>query len=60
MGAGKGSYDGMLHYGYGILVCRGYTVGMVFRCISGVSHYDLPTWIGCAAAIFRIHVSICR
>ena len=60
MGAGKESYDVMLHYGYAIIVYRDSPMGMVFRCLSGVSRYSIPTWIGCAAADFRIHVSICR
>ena len=60
MGAGKGSYDVMLHYGYDILVCRDCSMGMVFRYIPRVSRYGRPTWVGCAAAIFCIRVPICR
>jgi len=54
MGADKESHDGMLHYGYDILVCRDYSMGMVPRCIPGVPRYMLTSWVDRAAAVFRI------
>jgi len=58
MGADKESHDGMLHYGYDILVCRDYSMGMVSRCIPGVPGYKLTSWVDCASAAFRI-VCLC-
>jgi len=59
MGADEESHVGMLHYGYGILVCRDRSMGMVPRCIPGVLGYNDTSRVDCAAAIVRIHVSIC-
>lgn len=60
MGTDKESHDIMLHYGYAILVYPDRSMGMVFRYISGVHRYGLTSWVGCAAAAFRLHVSIRR
>jgi len=58
MGADKEPHVGMLHYGYGILVRRDCSMGMVPRCIPGVPGYNGTSRVDCAAAIVRIHVSI--
>jgi hypothetical protein len=58
MGAVKEPHDSMLHFGYGMLVCRDCSMGMVFGCISGVRRYNRTSCVDCTTAVFRIHVSI--